>query len=398
MINELDNNKTYYKRYIISKQSLLIWTVFLIYLTQKGLTFTQAMLLSSISGVATFVLEIPSGIIADRMDRKKLLIFGELFHLFSFIIILCTNNFYILIFNSIFSGIGEALVSGCGEALIYESFAKANKHDFYKNYISNVQMWSLRFCAVSTFITGFLYKTNVNLPMILSILIQILAIFYLLKIIDSRVLINYKYDIKTEFKTQLSNIKDILHTKSLLKLFLVYIIMMIIISNINYTSQSYLTYIGIDYMYIGLIFLVFNIISSYGSKYSTRINLNSKLLLVIYSILLISLYFSSKYIVLVLFSISRFINGMIWPILSSDINKKINSDNRATILSYKSLLVQTSFIIFDPIIGFSLDSVGFKYTYFFMGISILVVLIIVITISNYKRFVKLNKNDKLGNS
>lgn len=386
MINNFEQNKKFYRKYIISKQSLFIWTIFLIYLKQKGLSFTEIMLLNSITATVTFILEIPSGILADRVSRKKLLFYGEGLKLLSLIIILYTNNYYILIISSVFSGIGEATVSGSGEALIYDSFVESNKQDSYKKYTSNAQMWALRFSAVSTLISGFLYKINKDIPMILSIVLQFISILFILRLNDNLMPIKITHNIKGEFKIQLNNIKSLINNKDIIKLFFIYFVMMIIISNLNYTSQSYLTYIGIDVKYIGIIFFLFNIIASFGAKYSAKINLKSKSIIAIFAILLIGLNFSGIYLSLVIFSISRFINGMIWPILNSDINKKLQTENRATMLSYKSLIIQISFIIFDPLVGLSIDLFGLRHTYALMGLTIFIILINILVV---KKIVKL---------
>ncbi|GFZ31223.1 MFS transporter [Clostridium zeae] len=383
MDNELRKNKFFYKSYIISKQSLFIWTVFLIYLKQKGLSYTEIMMLNSISAVITFILEIPSGILADRFSRRKLLLYGEIFKVLSLIIVLCTNNFFVLIFNAIFSGVGDAVISGSDEALIYDSFLKDGKEEFYKEYISVVQMWAFRFSALATLVAGFLYGINYNLPIILSIILQLIAIIFVFQLKDTNNIIRSNNDIKDELNIQLKNIKFLINNKSIIKLFFVYIIMMIIISNINYTSQTFLPSIGLNYSYIGIIFFFFNIIASFGAKYAAKVNLKSNYIILGYCIILIGLCFSNLYLALVLLSISRFINGMVWPILNSDINKRLDTENRATMLSYKSLLIQLSFIIFDPLVGIALDLIGMRYTYALMGILAFIVLLVVIVFRKY---------------
>lgn len=383
-MTSLEINKKNYKRYTISKQSLFIWTIFLIYLKQKGLSFTQIMLLNSIGALVTFIFEIPSGILADRFNRKKILIYGEMLNCLNLIIILITNNYYILIVNTILGGIGEALVSGCGEALIYDSFSENNEEDSYKQYLANTNMWALRFSAGATLASSLLYKVNVNLPMILSILIQMISILYIFKLVDNKLIENDVFNINDEFKQQLDNIKGLINNKVIIKLFFMYFVMMVIISNLNYTSQSFLPLIGIDPLYLGIIFFIFNIISSYGAKHSSKVNLKSKYILIIYGILLIGLNFSGMYLSLIILCISRYINGMIWPILNADINSNIK-ENRATILSYKSLFIQMSFIIFDPLIGVSLDYFGIRETYALMGITLFISIVSVTILKKHKQ-------------
>jgi len=383
-MNSLEINKKNYKVYTISKQSLFIWTIFLIYLKQKGLSYTQIMLLNSIGAFTTFIFEVPTGILADRFSRKKLLLYGEILKCLNLIIILITNNYYFLMLNAVLGGIAEAVVSGCGEALIYDCFLENNEEDSYKQYLANINMWALRFAASATLLSSLLYKINVDLPMSLSILIQLISILSISRLVDNKLFVEGAFNIKDEFKHQLDNIKGLINNKIIIKLFFIYFVMMIIISNLNYTSQAFLPSIGIDTLYLGVIFFTFNMISSYGAKHSTKVKLKTKHILIIYSILLIGLNFSGMYLSLIILCISRYINGMIWPILNSDINSNIK-DNRATILSYKSLFIQISFIIFDPLIGVSLDSFGIRHTYALMGIITIISLIIVLLLKKHKQ-------------
>lgn len=390
MENELKKNKKRYMFYCISKQSLFIWPISLIYFRGIGLSFTEIMLLEAISGVVTFVCEVPSGIMADKFNRRKLIIYGEILNLAGLFIMLFFKNFYILACCSVLSGIGNSLVSGSDEALIYDSFKNFDETDSFQGYLSKTQMWSLRFYALTTLMSGALYKINTYIPIVLSIIIEILAIIFVCGMSEIRIGQESTSTLKSELRTQIDNIKEIMTNKRLIELFYIYIIMMIIISNINYVSQSFLTDNGIDYAYIGLVFFVFNIISSFGAKYAADKKLKSILIMLIYSVLLIGLCFCNIYIALMIFAVSRFINGMVWPILNSEINDKIRSENRATILSYKNLFVQISFIVFDPLVGVSLDKFGMRHTYGLMGIILFIVIVITV-------MVKISSNNKHSN-
>ncbi|KYH34240.1 major facilitator superfamily protein [Clostridium tepidiprofundi DSM 19306] len=291
--------------------------------------------------------------------------------------------------NAVLGGIAEAVVSGCGEALIYDCFLENNEEDSYKQYLANINMWALRFSASATLLSSLLYKINVDLPMSLSILIQVISILAVSRLVDNKLFMEGTFNIKDEFRQQLDNIKGLVNNKIIIKLFFMYFVMMIIISNLNYTSQAFLPSIGIDTVYLGVIFFIFNIISSYGAKHSTKVKLKSTYILLVYGVLLIGLNFSGIYLSLIILCISRYINGMIWPILNADINSNIK-DNRATILSYKSLFIQISFIVFDPVIGVSLDALGIRHTYALMGIITLVSLIIVLLLKKRKGAVALD--------
>ena len=61
-----------------------------------------------------------------------------------------------------------------------------------------------------------------------------------------------------------------------------------IISNINYSTQAYLPYLGLDVKYLGGIMFLFNIASAIGAKMAKKINVNRKIWVALQSPLEIS--------------------------------------------------------------------------------------------------------------
>lgn len=384
----MNTNKRYYFLYSITKKSLLIWTVFLLFLVNKGLTYTEALLLDSIAAFTTMIFEIPSGILADRTNRKNLTVAGEILITINYLLLLLSNSYVMLIVGALCNGLGDACISGSTEALMYESIG--NKEEYLK-YTSGVSKWGLRITAISTLFASFLFNINMYLPLIISIIAQIGIVYtaYNLKEKSNRK-INYekkeKNLIRKEFKIQVKNIKFIICNKHIIRIFLLYIAMIEIISNINYTSQIFLPDNGIPVKYMGIAFAIFSIISSYGAKYASKIKINGKIIILLYGFLLVGLSYSNIVFIVLILAVSRFINGMIWPIISAEINSKLNDDNRATIMSYQSLLAQIAPLLLDPLLGVIMDIYGLRRTYLVMGVSIFMALLILVTMK--KNYIK----------
>ena len=60
----------------IGVMSLLIWPIILLIYMNKGITLGQVGILSAINAMVGVVMEIPTGIISDRIGHKKTLLFG----------------------------------------------------------------------------------------------------------------------------------------------------------------------------------------------------------------------------------------------------------------------------------------------------------------------------------
>lgn len=85
-----------------------------------GLSYLQIGLLYSIRDVATNILEIPTGLLADSFGRKKAMIGAFLSYIISFLILYFFEEFWVLALAMVLFASGEAFRSGTHKALIFE--------------------------------------------------------------------------------------------------------------------------------------------------------------------------------------------------------------------------------------------------------------------------------------
>ena len=374
-MSKIINNEKLYGMYILMTKSLLIYTTIVLYYQYKGLDFTQIMLLSSISAIFAFLFEIPSGIISDRVKRKNVLVVSTTSALMGLIFIYLSNSFEMLLVASAFLGISEALRSGADSAFIYDHFASNNKEYEYKNYIATLYRNTFLATAVSVFFAGTLFYVNKELPVLISILFTIIALICNLLFIEERRDIGGKE--KIEVIKELKIIFQVLKNIKLMKIIIMYVVMLFIISNLNFLSQGYLGENRIKLEYFGLIYLIFNLSSGIGSHIFKKMgNIKFEKIIFIYVIILILLFKSMSWWGIIFLIVSRIVTGAVWPSLDVEINKQIDKSNRATILSYKGLIVQLSFIFMDPLIGIIADLRSIHFVYLTMAIVIIVVFVV----------------------
>lgn len=91
------------------------------YLYRVGLNYVQMFTLEAIFSFFVFVLEIPTGVVADRFGRKLSLMLGALTFGAAFLVFSVTHSYPILIGAEILCAVGMTLMSGADRALLYES-------------------------------------------------------------------------------------------------------------------------------------------------------------------------------------------------------------------------------------------------------------------------------------
>lgn len=125
------NIKKFYL-YWIFKDLIPIYPLYLLMFQNHGLSVAQISLLLAIWSVPCVIFEIPTGILADRWSRKKLIVIGGLFKALCYLIWMNSGHFTLYALGFILWGTGGALRSGSEEALLYDSLkliGRENKFD-----------------------------------------------------------------------------------------------------------------------------------------------------------------------------------------------------------------------------------------------------------------------------
>jgi predicted MFS family arabinose efflux permease len=98
-----------------------------------GLTLDQYMLLNAVWAATIFVLEVPSGALADTIGRKRLLVFSSVLMVLEMGVLLVApkdGGGWLLaccLINRLLSGASEAAASGADEAIAYESLPELGR-------------------------------------------------------------------------------------------------------------------------------------------------------------------------------------------------------------------------------------------------------------------------------
>ncbi len=327
------------------------------------------------------LLEIPTGIVADKYGRKVSLALGVLFFGIDLLIFGFTRSYYVLYLAEFIGALGCALISGADKALIYDSLIELKKKKQGRYYLSRYEaagtlgiLISLplgSLVAGSNFIP---YPNSLAFTFILSALFSILAFFIYFSIKEPK-----RHEPTENFvKLGIDGLKQ-LYSNKILRAFA---INSILISSITFFMfwfyQPLSGSIGIDVAYYGFIgagynlfaiLLLFNV-KRLGSLFGMKNILFYSAL--IPSVLFVGLAMSKNvyFVLLSIFLISG-LKILRSPILSDFMNKHIESRNRATVLSSVSLLEKIMIAILYPIVGLLAD-ITLSHALVFLGVLALI--------------------------
>lgn len=163
-MNGITKNRQYYKfsAYGFLKNLRFFDAFLLLFLVDKGLSFTQIGILYAIREIFINVFEVPSGFIADTYGRKNSLVASFIFYIASFMVFYFSGLFWLFIIAFSFYGIADAFRSGTHKGMIMDYLRIHGMEDQKISYYGHTRAWSQTGSALSSLVAGLIVFTGGN--------------------------------------------------------------------------------------------------------------------------------------------------------------------------------------------------------------------------------------------
>ncbi len=103
------------------------YTIERLFWQERGMNIQMVVWCGIVYEATIMLLEFPSGVLADRFGRKRLVVIGAFFATLELVIIAFAHNFWLFAFAVFLAAINTAFTSGAHNALLYDSLASAGK-------------------------------------------------------------------------------------------------------------------------------------------------------------------------------------------------------------------------------------------------------------------------------
>jgi MFS family permease len=391
----IQKNIRLYYFYSTFAELLILGPVLVLFLTAKGLTFTEIMLLQSISSVSVFFFEVPTGAVADKLGRKYSILLGALLWAVGLFLYVVGKSFIIFALSEIVFSLGSSFKSGADSALIYDSLKMLKREKEYQKIEGKAHSFSLYAQAVGSVLSSFLYEKNVNLPIIVSIIFMLVTVAASLMFkepeVDGK---EGKYG--ANYFKQISESAKYIFSHDKLKAIVFFSMMFFIFYRTGFWYfQPYMEGVNIPVKYFGMLFFIFNITAAFISRRSSYImdKTKPKTLTFMAFLLIVSfLILGTVRIWPGVFAIplQQAARGLYRPVTTKYLNKHIPSDKRATILSFQSLCTNLAVAAAFPLMGILKDHSDIFTTHLILTFSMLILTLISIKYMNGKLGVRKN--------
>jgi MFS family permease len=145
-----------------------IYPLYLLMFEKGGLSVSQISLLLAIWSVPSVILEIPTGVLADRWSRRNMLLLGQVLKAGCYLIWIFADCFGIYALGFVLWGIGGTFKSGSEEALLYDSMKLTNREERFEQILGRGRFLS-GISTVLASIFGGLIGMRFGLPLVLII-------------------------------------------------------------------------------------------------------------------------------------------------------------------------------------------------------------------------------------
>ena len=120
-----------------------VWVLFLV---GRGYNLAQVGIAEGIFHITSLICEVPSGLLADLLGRRRTLIFSSIAGVASSLFMGFGNHIAFIFLGMLFSGICLSMVSGTEEAIVYDSLLEARQEERYRKIRVRISIIS-RVCS-----------------------------------------------------------------------------------------------------------------------------------------------------------------------------------------------------------------------------------------------------------
>ena len=341
--------------------------IWVIYLNEtRGLSLTEITLLDVPFWLLLIILEVPTGIVADRWGRKVSLCYGAAINAVAVLVFGLAGNIAILFISYSVWAVAWTLFSGADSAFVYDSLKAAGRQDQYQKIWGRIHSISL-VAHVLGLVLGapIAAATNLWFPIVISAGLMLIAWVVSLTFKEPP-----REELPTSYRDTIMNAVNVVRSKPPVYTMMLFAgFVMAIAVSFSILAQPFLRShdIGIDI--IGFLQVPGQLVGIVAALFAYRlvglIGVGRTMLLLPVIVLVAAIGLSSfdNIWAFAFYPLTGLVFAMSFPVLSTYFNDRIPSASRATVLSIYQLTFSLFVVFFEPVLGWLADTRDFATAY-----------------------------------
>ncbi len=333
-------------------------------LALRGYSLAEIGVLEGIFHAFSLCGEMPSGVVADVLGRKKALVASKWMSVLSIVLMICSNNFWMIALAIGVNALSYNLASGTREALAYDSLRMMGKEEEYHKYSSN-DMIIYRLCsAVAILCAGVALELGYRKAYALDLLMAVATVVLAFKLVE---ITEYKSEkvknasLRAQFRDcVVSSVRFLKENPRCIAIIALNSVVGAVATLLLFFLQAKLPMLGLHTQLLGPALFFMGLGAATGAKCVSLIPKMRYRNIIFISVLgitigVLTLLTGNPYIVCLGGFVAGFSDDFLQVRTDVVLNHMIPSEQRATLISVCSFAFSIVMIVLSPVMGAILD-------------------------------------------
>ncbi len=372
---------------------ILIYPFYTLLFTQSGITPGQiATFLIAWSGTG-FIFEVPSGAIADKFNRKTVLVLATFIKALAFAAWLLFQNYGGFLAGFVLWGLSGALTSGTQEALLYDELSRLKSLPLYAKITGRLESIHLASVIAANFAAAILSGQSYNLLLICSVAAMLLSTLAVTLLPRSK---RIEHTADTQYLSYLKQGVHLAFTNPVILLTVLFIGITALASVDEYFSLL-LHEKAFDNQAIAIWSGVIGVFGIAGSLVAHRLEnkkLPLELMLGVWALLLFASAFLGGIAVPIALGLFTTLYYLVKVVFTARLQRVVTDRTRATTTSVGGLMEEIFALIAYAVIGFAATKNNYHSSFYLLS---LVIIVAALSFWIFARFLSRKHNlEKIG--
>ncbi len=380
-----------------------VWMIFL--LDERGLSLTEVGMMEAVFWVAMALSEVPTGAIADRFGRRTSLALGGFGFTIGCFLFVSLNSFGGIIIGYLFMAVAMTLYSGSGQALLFDSLRALGRTREYERHVGRAEALMTSAMLAATLLGGPMAGLF-GLTMTFYIGSAVMALAGMIALLLREPPRNEDEfddglhaapisaaDASAEdrspsgvFANMLIGFRVVAAKRAILWMILLAGLLTVCMEMPSFFVQPFIRSHGVDpaedlasgslfsaLMVPGFAAMTIGALlaASFISRVGERRTVPAMMLIGMAAFIPMLLFDHLGIIAAI--ALLAGLHAMLRPIATGYINRRIRSEQRATVLSIYELCMALQMAVIVPLISFSADQIDFRWAYAFSLVLIVII-------------------------
>lgn len=375
--------------YTFFSGAIFAYVIERLFWAERGMTIQDVVLIEIIYSLVVVVLELPTGMIADRFSRKTWIVLDAFAGFIEFLMLIFAKEFWHFAVAITISAIGHAFQSGAFNALLFDSLKVDGQEEQFEKIKGRISALDYLAVGICSLIGGFVATYQLLVSTYWMSLVSV-AIAFLISLSIKEVRVGEQKKEAWDLKDWKEIFGYILHHRTILMMVVVGAVTGSVITYLDEFWQLYLHAIDLPVWFFGIMIVLTVSAAALGEviaywfkdKFGVSHTLTQMIILTVIGFTLLSL-FPSVIMVVVILTV-YFASAVVEPLIYGYLHHHAKPEYRATIESVYSLLLKGAVALIGLPFGYISTHYNIFYGFGYLA-SVACILLVIYLFNQYKR-------------